>query len=145
MITRIRFPLFFAGIALFCWTLLRLALWWRFAPSETTLSETLMLLLAGLHTDLVWALIGSMVLIAFSAFLTTIVAAVPVLVLKLFGIRAWKPVWKVLFRIAITVGCTVGVFLVISEWFFFDEFDSRFNTGVSPASTTRRVFLSARS
>ncbi len=128
MITRIRFPLFFAGIALFCWTLLRLALWWRFAPSETTLSETLMLLLAGLHTDLVWALIGSMVLIAFSAFLTTIVAAVPVLVLKLFGIRAWKPVWKVLFRIAITVGCTVGVFLVISEWFFFDEFDSRFNT-----------------
>jgi len=128
MITRIRFPIVFAIAALLSWTLLRLALWWRFAPTETGASETLMLLLAGLHTDLAWALIGSAVLIGLSAFLTTLIAGVPVLLLRLFGIHAWKPVWKVLFRIAITIGCTVGVFLVISEWFFFDEFDSRFNT-----------------
>lgn len=128
MIPNLRFPLFFAGTAFISWTVLRLALWWQFSPPDTGAADTLKLLLAGLHIDLVWALIGSAVLIGLSAFFTTLFAAVPVLVLRLFGIQAWKSVWKVLFGIAITVGCTAGVFLVISEWFFFDEFDSRFNT-----------------
>lgn len=128
MIPNLRFPLFFAGTAFCCWTVLRLALWWHFSPPDTGAMETLKLLLAGMHIDLVWAAIGSAVLIGLSAFFTTLFAAAPVLLLKMFGVRAWKPVWKALFRVAITVGCTAGVFLVISEWFFFEEFDSRFNT-----------------
>lgn len=115
-------------MAFLFWSLLRLSLWWYFAPADTGASETLKLFLAGLHIDLAWALIGSAVLIGLSAFFTTLIAALPALLLRLVGIRAWKPIWKVLFRIAVTVGCTVGVFLVISEWFFFTEFDSRFNT-----------------
>lgn len=128
MKSNLRFPLFFAGMAFLCWTTLRLALWWKFAPPETGAVDSLLMLLAGLHIDLAWALIGAALLIGFSALLTTLISAGPVLVLRLFGIRAWKPVWKVLFRIAITIGCTIGVFLLISEWYFFDEFDSRFNT-----------------
>lgn len=128
MKTHLRFPLYFACVAFSCWTLLRLALWWRFAPPDTGALETLKLLLAGLHLDFAWALIGSAMLLGICGFFTTMVAVVPALALRCFGIRAWKPIWKGLFRIAITIGCTVGVFLLISEWFFFDEFDSRFNT-----------------
>ncbi|MFM2143271.1 MAG: hypothetical protein RLZZ476_1815, partial [Verrucomicrobiota bacterium] len=124
----LRFPLFFAGTAFLCWMLLRLALWWHFAPTEAGASATVKLLVVGMHVDLAWALIGSAVLIGVSAFFATLFAVVPVLLLRFFRIQAWKPVWKVLFRVAITVGCAVGVFLIISEWFFFDEFDSRFNT-----------------
>lgn len=124
----LRFPLFFAGTAFLCWMLLRLALWWHFAPTEAGASATVKLLVVGMHVDFAWALIGSAALIGVSAFFATLFAAVPVLLLRFFRIQAWKPVWKVLFRVAITVGCAVGVFLLISEWFFFDEFDSRFNT-----------------
>ena len=31
-------------------------------------------------------------------------------------------------RIAVTVGFMIGIFLLISEWYFFAEFESRFNT-----------------
>ena len=128
MLTNLRLPLWFATAAFCSWQLLRLALWWRFAPLDTSMGDTLKLLLAGIHIDAVWALIGSGILIGISAFFTTLIAALPVLVLRLFKIKAWSPVWRVLFRIAVSIGSTVGVFLVLSEWFFFDEFDSRFNT-----------------
>lgn len=128
MLTNLRLPLWLATAAFCSWQILRFALWWRFSPLDTSLGDTLKLLLAGIHIDAAWALIGSGILIGFSALLTTLIAVVPVLVLRLFQIHAWGPVWRVLFRIAITVGCTAGVFLIISEWFFFAEFDSRFNT-----------------
>lgn len=124
----LRFPLFFAGAAFGVWQLLRLCLWLQFSPIDTSLGDTLKILLAGIHIDAAWALIGSTVLIGISALLTTLIAIVPAALLRIFKIKAWHPLWRVLFRVAVTVGCTVGVFLLISEWFFFDEFDSRFNT-----------------
>ena len=128
MSPNLRFPLFFAGAAFGVWQLLRVCLWLQFSPIDTSLGDTLKILFAGIHIDAAWALIGSTVLIGMSALLTTLIAFVPASLLRLFKIKAWHSLWRVLFRVAVTVGCSVGVFLVISEWFFFDEFDSRFNT-----------------
>ncbi len=128
MLNKLRFPLFFSLAAFCAWQLLRVALWWVFVPVETGVWESVKLLLAGAHVDAAYALLGSAILIGLCALLTTLFTAPIALLLRLFGIKAWKPVWRVLFRIGITVGCTAGVFLLLSEWFFFDEFDSRFNT-----------------
>ena len=123
-----RFPLWFSLVAFGLWQVLRLALWLSHAPPGASPRDTMLLFLAGVHLDAVWALVGSAILLAVSAFAATLLAALPCLVLRVFGLRLWHPARRLLFRAAVTVGCMTGVFLVLSEWYFFDEFDSRFNT-----------------
>lgn len=123
-----RFPLWLAFAAFSLWQLLRVLLWWHFGPAGCGFFQSLLLFSAGVHIDAVWALLGAVVLISVCALLTTVITLPAAVVALSFGARAWRPTWRLLFRIAITVGCSAGIFLLISEWYFFAEFDSRFNT-----------------
>jgi len=121
------FPLAIATVAMIVWQGLRIALWARFAPAELSLLDSLRCLGGGAFSDVAFALFGVTVLIGVSALLSSLLA-LPTLLLRPFGVRAWRPVWRLLFRVAVTVGLMVGIFLVFSEWYFFAEFESRFNT-----------------
>ncbi len=125
----LRFPLFFSAAAFLSWTLLRIALWIHFRPSTATAGDALRAFGAGLHIDAAMALFAPVVLIGFSAFLTTL-AWLPLWPVKFFILTPYRsfPLWRLLFRVVITLCCIAGVFLLISEWFFFEEFTSRFNT-----------------
>ncbi|HWB03388.1 MAG TPA: LTA synthase family protein [Verrucomicrobiales bacterium] len=124
----VRFPLFIAAVAFVSWTLLRLLLWFNFKPADTSAADILKTFAAGLHIDAALALVAPVILIGFSAFFTTLVfIIIGPLKLAVPQFRSF-PLWKVLFRVAVTVGFIAGIFLLISEWYFFDEFDSRFNT-----------------
>ncbi len=121
------FPLAIATVAMIVWQGLRIALWARFAPAELSLLDSLRCLGGGAFSDVAFALFGVTVLIGVSTLLSSLLA-LPTLLLRPFGVRAWRPVWRLLFRVAVTVGLMVGIFLVFSEWYFFAEFESRFNT-----------------
>ncbi len=121
------FPLAVATLTLVAWQVLRLLLWQRFAPAGISFFDSLHFLGAGAFADVAFALFGTSVLIGVSSLLASILS-LPTLLLMPFGLHAWKPVWRTLFRIAVTVGFMVGIFLLISEWYFFAEFESRFNT-----------------
>lgn len=123
----LRLPAGIATIAFLAWQALRLGLWIRFAPPGIGPGETLRHLAAGIFPDLAFALFGSALLIGIAALVAGILAF-PTVLLRPFGIQAWSPVWRGLFRTGITVGLMVGVFLLVSEWYFFAEFESRFNT-----------------
>lgn len=121
------FPLAVATLTLIAWQVLRLLLWQRFAPAGISLFDSLQFLGAGVFADVAFALFGTSVLIGISSLLASILT-LPTLLLAPFGLRVWRPVWRTLFRIAVTVGFMIGIFLLISEWYFFAEFESRFNT-----------------
>lgn len=123
----LRFPVTVAGVAVGVWTVLRLALWIRFAPAGVPAGEAVRLAGQGLVQDVVYGLLGVCVLVGISGLVATLLG-VTVLPLRIFGLRAWGPAWGWLFRLAVGGGCMVAVFLVISEWYFFVEFESRFNT-----------------
>lgn len=122
------FPLYFAGISFLAWQILRVVLWFGFKPPGATLGEAGMTFAAGMHRDAVMALFASAFLITLSSLVTTVVMIAVVALTYLPGFRLWKPAWPLVFRFGILVGCVSGVFLLMSEWFFFDEFESRFNT-----------------
>ncbi len=126
--TRLRFPFFIAAACFVSWTLLRVVLWFHFKPADASLGDGFKAFAAGLHVDAAMSLFAPVVLIGFSAFITTLVFVV-LWPLKL-AVPAFRniPLWYILFRIAVTTGFMIGVFLLISEWYFFDEFQSRFNT-----------------
>jgi hypothetical protein len=73
------------------------------------------------------ALAAPVLLIALAGFLSTL-AWVALWPFK-YAVPALRsrPLWRVLFIITATACCMAGVFLLISEWYFFDEFESRFN------------------
>lgn len=121
------FPLAIATVAMIAWQGLRIALWIRFAPPGLSLLDSLRCLGGGAFSDVAFALFGVTVLIGISGLLASILS-LPTLLLRPFGVRAWRPMWRLLFRIAVTVGLMVGIFLGFSEWYFFAEFESRFNT-----------------
>jgi len=125
----LKFPLFFSAAALLSWTLLRVLLWSEFKPATVSATDTFRAFAVGLHIDAVMALLAPVVLIGFAAFLTTL-AWLPLWPVKMLVFRAYRsfPLWRLLFRVVVTLCCMAGVFLLISEWFFFDEFESRFNT-----------------
>ena len=123
----IRFPLGITLILLIGWQALRVLLWVRFAPSGLRGSEGLQVFASGFASDLVASLGGSALIIGLCALLSAVLA-LPSLLLMPMGIRAWVPTRQALFRIAITVALMIAIFLGISEWYFFAEFESRFNT-----------------
>ncbi len=125
----LRFPLFFSAAAFISWTLLRVLLWFEFKPANASAADTIRAFAAGLHIDAAMALFAPVALIGFAALLTTL-AWLPLWPVKTFVFRTCRsfPLWRLLFRVVITLCCMAGVFLLISEWYFFDEFESRFNT-----------------
>jgi phosphoglycerol transferase MdoB-like AlkP superfamily enzyme len=125
--TSARFPLGLTLLLWIGWQALRVLLWVRFAPAGIRGSESLQVFASGFASDLV-AAIGGVALIIGLCSLLSAVLALPSLLLMPLGIRAWVPTRRALFRIAITVALMVVIFLGISEWYFFAEFESRFNT-----------------
>jgi hypothetical protein len=121
------FPIAVATLTLIAWQLLRILLWIRFAPAGISFFDSLHFFGSGTFADVAFALLGTSVLIGVSSLLASLLS-LPTLVLFPFGIRVWTPFWRILFRIAVTVGLMIGIFLLISEWYFFAEFESRFNT-----------------
>lgn len=109
------------------WQVLRVVLWTRFAPPGLGASEVFQIFIAGFLADVAAALAGTTLIIGLCALLSGVIA-LPSLLLIPLGIRAWNPTRRVLFRIAVTVALMVVIFLMISEWYFFAEFESRFNT-----------------
>jgi phosphoglycerol transferase MdoB-like AlkP superfamily enzyme len=127
-LTAIRFPLFIAAACFLSWTVLRLMLWFNFKPANSSIGDTVKAFAAGLHVDVSMALLAPVILIGFSALFTSLIFVIIWPVKLIVPQLKQVPLWCVLFRIAVTVGFMAGVFLLISEWFFFDEFESRFNT-----------------
>jgi membrane-anchored protein YejM (alkaline phosphatase superfamily) len=123
----LRFPLFFSLAALLSWSALRLALYLKFRPPGTTLSDTVKVFAAGLHADAVMALAVPVILVAFAGILST--AAWLMLAPAKFALPPLRalPLWRWLFGAVVSACCAAGVFLLISEWYFFEEFESRFN------------------
>ena len=99
----------------------------RFAPPGLGASEVFRVFGTGFLADVAAALAGTTLIIGLCALLSGVLA-LPSLLLIPLGIRAWNPTRRVLFRIAMTVALMVVLFLEISEWYFFAEFESRFNT-----------------
>lgn len=77
--------------------------------------------------DITGALAGATLIIGLCSLVSAILA-LPGLLLPPLGIRIWIPARRVFFRIGIAIALVVVVFLAISEWYFFAEFESRFNT-----------------
>jgi phosphoglycerol transferase MdoB-like AlkP superfamily enzyme len=97
-----------------CWFLLRAVLLGAFTPSQPGVGEVLVALLSGIHRDFFVALL--------------ITSAVVLLILP--GSKGPPPKrWRRgLFWGLCAVFWLVQVFLVFAEYYFFEEFKSRFNT-----------------
>jgi phosphoglycerol transferase MdoB-like AlkP superfamily enzyme len=109
------------GFAAFCflsllasWLLLRLVLVCAFKPAGAPFTDILIAFLSGLHRDVYAALVEMLPLLFW---------------LLIVRDRAFGKLWH---RIVFLAGCFVfwfgQIFLLFVEFFFFDEFRSRFNT-----------------
>jgi phosphoglycerol transferase MdoB-like AlkP superfamily enzyme len=112
--SRYGFAAFWVLTLLAAWTGLRLLLLAKFAPAGLTLSVRARALLAGLHRDALVALICTLPTLFWFW----------VLPQRRFAARWHRALfWGMHFLIA-----GVGVFLLAVEYYFFEEFKSRFNT-----------------
>jgi phosphoglycerol transferase MdoB-like AlkP superfamily enzyme len=141
----LRFQLYFAGAAFVSWTLLRVILWFRFKPAAAPAWDHIRVFLAGMHVDAAMAFIAPVALIGFSGLLASVVwLAIGPLKFATPRFRS-IPLWRILFQSVASVCCLAAVFLLISEWFFFDEFESRFNTvAIDYLLYTHEVFTNIR-
>lgn len=122
------FPLFFAAVFLVSWTVLRVILWKEYHPDTIPPGEALRTFLAGLHIDLAMSLTASALLIGLCWFLAAVVS-IPAGLAGVLAGKSWFTRWhRWAFRGFMGFFCVLSVFLLISEWYFFDEFTSRFNT-----------------
>ena len=109
------------GYAGFCflsllaaWCLLRLVLLFAFKPAGVPVTEVLFALLIGFHRDLFMALVETLPLLAWMLIIPD---------------RRFGSLWhRVLLIGASFVFWFAQIFLLFVEFFFFDEFKSRFNT-----------------
>ena len=99
---------------LFCSSLLRVVLFCFFRPHPAPSSDVLRAFLVGFHLDVVAALTASLPLIFW-------LAALPD---KWFRAR-WH---RIFFKSAFFLFWAVQIFLLFAEYYFFEEFKSRFNT-----------------
>jgi phosphoglycerol transferase MdoB-like AlkP superfamily enzyme len=112
--SRYGFAAFWFLTLLGAWTVLRLALMAQFNPAGVTGWERVKALLAGLHRDALVALICTLPGLLWFWVLPQ---------------RAFAARWhRALFWAVNFVACGVGVFLLAVEYYFFEEFKSRFNT-----------------
>jgi phosphoglycerol transferase MdoB-like AlkP superfamily enzyme len=96
------------------WFLLRLGLLLAFKPSALSAAEVLLAFLSGLHRDIFAALAETIPLLFW---------------MLLVPDRSFGALWhRVLFLGGCFVFWFVQIFLLFVEFFFFDEFESRFNT-----------------
>ena len=96
------------------WLALRLALFLAFRPAGLAVGEVVLAFLSGLHCDLFVALLLTLPLLAW---------------LVITPDRRFQARWhRGLFWSACAVFWFVEIFLLFVEYFFFDEFKSRFNT-----------------
>ncbi len=122
------FALLWFGSLLACWFLLRVAILVAFHPPSTSAGDILLTFLSGLHRD------------AFAALAETL----PVLVWFLFARpkREGRPRRHIGFWLCCLLFWFVQVFLLLAEYFFFEEFKSRFNTvAVDYLIYPREVFI----
>ncbi|MES2705684.1 MAG: LTA synthase family protein [Verrucomicrobiota bacterium] len=122
------FPVFLSFCVLAAWTVLRIALWIRFRPARLSPMETARSFLTGFHLDLVMSVTAVAVLIGLSWGLSALIA-LPAGLTGMLKRRPYFSAWmRRLFPALMSLFCMGGVFLLISEWYFFSEFESRFNT-----------------
>jgi phosphoglycerol transferase MdoB-like AlkP superfamily enzyme len=96
------------------WFLLRLVLLVAFKPAAVPVSDLLLALLSGFHRDLFMALAETIPLLAWMLIIPD---------------RRFGSLWHRVLFIGASLGFWfVQVFLLFAEFFFFDEFKSRFNT-----------------
>jgi phosphoglycerol transferase MdoB-like AlkP superfamily enzyme len=112
--TRLGFALFNLATTLVCLSALRLVLLVKFGPAGMSGGAACLALLAGSCRD----------------FLVALLLLVPLLAWYLFVSNRWanQPWHRRLFWSACYVWWLVEIFLLGVEYFFFDEFQSRFNT-----------------
>lgn len=124
------FPLFLSLCVFTAWTLLRIVLWVKFHPAQALAAETFRSFLTGLHLDLVMSVVAVALLIGLSWFLSALVSLPAGLTgLMLPARKPYFTAWmKRIFPVFIGIFSMLGIFLLISEWYFFVEFESRFNT-----------------
>jgi len=99
---------------LFAWLVLRLVLFFAFKPPEPDFGEVARALLSGFHRDFFVALVETIPLLFWFLIIPN----------RRFGSKRHR----VLFLGAFVALCYVQVFLLFTEFFFFEEFKSRFNT-----------------
>ena len=112
--SRYGFAAFYFLSLLFCWSVLRMALLFAFPPATPTTAGVTHAVAAGFPRDL------------FAGLLQTIPLLLWLLVLsdKTFSAR-----WHRIFMFTISfLAAFVQIFLLFAEFFFFEEFRSRFNT-----------------
>jgi phosphoglycerol transferase MdoB-like AlkP superfamily enzyme len=112
--SRYGFAAFYFLSLLFCWSVLRIALLFAFPPATPTIAGVARAIAAGFPRDL------------FAGLLQTIPLLLWLLVLsdKTFSAR-----WHRIFMFTISfLAAFVQIFLLFAEFFFFEEFRSRFNT-----------------
>jgi phosphoglycerol transferase MdoB-like AlkP superfamily enzyme len=113
---------------LVCWFLLRVVLLVAFKPSGMSSADVLLAFLSGLHRDLFAALAETIPLLFWMLIVPD----------RRFGAR-WHRVW---FLGVCFLFWFVQIFLLFVEFFFFDEFKSRFNTvAVDYLLYPREVFI----
>jgi phosphoglycerol transferase MdoB-like AlkP superfamily enzyme len=96
------------------WCLLRLVLLVAFKPAGVPVADILLALLSGFHRDIFMALVETIPLLAWMLIIPD---------------RRFGSLWhRLLFIGASFVFWFVQIFLLCVEFFFFDEFKSRFNT-----------------
>ena len=99
---------------LIAWSVLRLVLLLSFKHEGVSAAEAARLFGAGLYRDILAALLLTLPMLLWFALIPNTAFS-----------RRWH---RVLFSIAIFLSCFVQIFLLFVEFFFFEEFKSRYNT-----------------
>src|SRR5437016_3785736 len=112
--SRYGFAAFWFLSLLIGWTVLRLVLFFSFKPAGLPLAEVLSAFLSGLHRDVFAALLATLPLLGW---------------MWIMPDRSWGATWhRVLFLAASVLFAFILIFLLFVEFFFFEEFKSRYNT-----------------
>lgn len=112
--SRYGFAAFWCIFLVVAWFVLRLVLFFAFRPSGLPAGDVLHAFISGLHRDLFVAVVQTLPLLCWFLIVPN----------HRFPAR-WH---RILFLIASFIFCYLQVFLLFVEFFFFDEFKSRFNT-----------------
>src|SRR6267378_8463539 len=112
--SRYGFAAFWCLFLVIAWFVLRVVLFFAFKPSGLPASDVARAFLSGFHRDLFVAIVQTLPLLAWFLIIPN----------HRFPAR-WH---RIHFLAATFIFCFVQIFLLFVEFFFFDEFKSRFNT-----------------
>src|SRR5690349_15700313 len=112
--SRYGFAAYWCLFLIVAWFVLRIVLFCAFKPAELPIGDVFRAFLNGFHRDLFVAIVQTLPLLAWFLVIPN----------HRFAAR-WH---RILFIGATFIFCFVQVFLMFVEFFFFDEFKSRFNT-----------------